>query len=236
MERFEIERVFGMHNEPKVPVGHFAIKGGAILAAADTFEITIHGRGGHAGQPHLSIDPVLVASHLVVALQSIVARETDPLQAMVITVGSINGGDTHNVIPSIVKLTGTVRTLRPDMRDLAARRLQHVAQLIPTTYGARAEVEYSRGYPVTYNHSTETNLAIEVAQSVVGDENVWVDIEPRMAAEDFSYMLEARPGAMMIVGNGDTPSLHHPAYDFNDETIPYGISYWVKLAETALRV
>ncbi|MDK1374740.1 MULTISPECIES: M20 aminoacylase family protein [unclassified Sinorhizobium] len=234
MERFGIAQVFGMHNEPGIPIGEFAIREGAILAAVDTFEITIRGRGSHAGQPHLSIDPVVAASHVVVALQSLVARETDPLQSVVITVATINGGHSPNVIPAEVRLSGTVRTLRPDTRDWAQRRLFEVASSIALAHGAAATVDYTRGYPATFNHREQTGRAIEVAQSVVGPEFVRVGIEPRMAAEDFSYMLEARPGAFIIIGNGNTANLHSPSYDFNDEAIPYGIAYWVKLAETLL--
>ncbi len=234
MEKFMIEQVYGMHNEPKLPIGHFAIRKGAILAAADTFKITIQGRGSHAGLPHLSIDPVVVASHVVVALQSIVSRETDPLQAVVITIASINGGDANNVIPSTVRLTGTVRTLRTDLRDFAEQRLGEVARSIANAHGAKADVSYNRGYPATVNHGNETDLAAQVATSIVGPAAVSIGVDPRMAAEDFSYMLEARPGAFIIIGNGDTAGLHNSDYDFNDDAIPYGISYWVALAETAL--
>jgi len=234
MDRFEIGQVYGMHNEPHIPIGQFAIRKGAILASADTFEITVKGRGGHAGQPHLSVDPVVAASHIVIALQSVISRETDPLQAVVITVASIHGGDAHNVIPTTVRLTGTIRTLRPDLRDFAARRLSDLAGSIAVAHGASAEVSHSRGYPVTFNHDAQTDLAADVARSIVGAGAVNSELEPRMAAEDFAFMLEARPGSMIIIGNGETASLHNPAYDFNDDAIPYGIAYWVHLAETTL--
>ncbi len=234
MEKFKIEQVYGMHNEPKLPIGHFAIRKGGILASADTFEILVQGRGSHAGQPHLSIDPVVAAAHVIVGLQTVVSRETDPLQAVVITVASIHGGDTHNVIPNAVRLTGTVRTLRSDLRDFGERRLKEVAQCIATAHGATASITYDRGYPVTFNHDRETDFAVAAATSIVGPAAVCAGADPRMAAEDFSYMLEARPGAFIIIGNGDTAGLHNPAYDFNDEAIPYGISYWVSLTETVL--
>jgi hippurate hydrolase len=234
MDRFKIEHIFGMHNEPHIPIGQFAIRKGAMLASADTFEITVNGRGGHAGQPHLSVDPVIAAAHIVIGLQSIVSRETDPLQAVVITVASIHGGDTHNVIPNVVTLSGTVRTLRSDLRDFAERRVRELASSVAAAHGARVEISHNRGYPVTFNHDVQTDLAAAVAQSIVGSQGVDSDVHPRMAAEDFSFMLEARPGSMIIIGNGETPGLHNPAYDFNDDAIPFGIGYWVTLIETAL--
>jgi len=234
MDKFGISQVFGMHNEPSLPVGSFAIRKGSVMAAADTFEITINGRGSHAAQPHLSIDPVLAASHVVVALQSVVSRETDPLKSLVVTVASIHGGEASNVIPAFVKLAGTVRTLLPETRDFAQKRLSEVAQATATAHGATAEVIYRRGYPVTFNHADETDFAVEIASKVAGPRAVNAGMAPHMGAEDFSYMLEKRPGAFIFVGNGDTASLHNAAYDFNDEAIPFGVSYWVTLAETAL--
>jgi hippurate hydrolase len=234
MDKFGIAQVYGMHNEPRLPVGSFAIRKGSTMAAADTFEITINGRGSHAAQPHLSIDPVLAASHVVVALQSIVSRETDPLRSLVVTVASIHGGEASNVIPAFVKLAGTVRTLLPETRDFAEKRLAEVAQLTATAHGASAEVSYHRGYPVTFNHDEETDFAIEIASKVAGPKAVNVGVPPHMGAEDFSYMLEKRPGAFIFIGNGDTANLHNAAYDFNDEAIPFGVSYWVTLAETTL--
>ena len=234
LEKFGISQVFGMHNEPHLPVGSFALRKGSIMAAADTFEITINGRGSHAAQPHMSIDPVLAASHVVVALQSIVSRETDPLKSLVVTVASIHGGQASNVIPAFVKLAGTVRTLLPETRDFAERRLREVATATATAHGATAEVTYHRGYPVTFNHDDETDFAIEIASKVAGPRAVNSGMAPHMGAEDFSYMLEKRPGAFIFIGNGDTAGLHNAAYDFNDEAIPFGVSYWVTLAETAL--
>ncbi len=234
MEKFSISQVYGMHNEPKLPVGHFATAKGGVMAAADTFEITVNGRGSHAAQPHRSIDPVLTASHIVVALQTVVARETDPLRSLVITVASIHGGEASNVIPDFVKLTGTVRTLLPETRDFAEKRLKEVVQATALVHGATADVVYSRGYPVTMNHDAETDFAAEVAGKVAGPRAVDTAMAPHMGAEDFSYMLEKRPGAFVFIGNGDTANLHNAGYDFNDEAIPFGVSYWVTLAETAL--
>lgn len=234
MEKFGISQVYGLHNEPGTPVGQFSIASGSVMAASDTFEITVTGRGSHAAAPHLSIDPVLASAHVIIALQSIVSRETDPLKSLVITVTTTHGGTAYNVIPGSVTMTGTVRTLLPETRDFAEKRLAEVAQATASAHGATAEVRYHRGYPVTFNHEAETGFAAGVASRVVGERAVNDRALPRMGAEDFSYMLEKRPGAFIFMGNGDTAGLHHPSYDFNDEALPYGISYWVTMAETAL--
>ncbi|MEZ2218609.1 M20 aminoacylase family protein [Rhizobium sp. RCC_161_2] len=234
MDKFGISEVYGMHNSPGIPVGNFAIRKGSLMAAADSFEITINGNGSHAAAPHLSIDPVLASAHVVIALQSIVSRGMDPLKSLVISVTTTHGGTAHNVIPSFVTLTGTVRTLLPETRDFAEKRIREVAQATAMAHGATADVNYHRGYPVTVNHDSETEFAIGVAGSVAGTSAVEANTAPRMGAEDFSYMLESRPGAFIFIGNGDTAGLHHPAYDFNDDVLPYGISYWVTMAEKAL--
>ncbi|MCF1463034.1 amidohydrolase [Agrobacterium vitis] len=234
MEKFGISQVFGMHNAPGVPLGDFAIRKGSLMAASDTFEITIKGKGSHAAQPHMSVDPVLVSAHVIIALQSIVSRGVDPLESLVISVTTTHGGDAYNVIPMDVTLTGTVRTLLPQIRDFAEKRVQEVASATAMAHGAIAEVHYHRGYPVTFNHAQETEFAASVAAKISGENRVKTDMAPKMGAEDFSYMLESRPGAFIFLGVGDTANLHHPAYDFNDEAIPYGISYWVELAETGL--
>ncbi|KAA6488602.1 M20 family metallopeptidase [Agrobacterium sp. SHOUNA12C] len=234
MDKFSISEVYGMHNSPGIPVGSFAIRKGSLMAAADSFEITINGNGSHAAAPHLSIDPVLASAHVVIALQSIVSRGMDPLKSLVISVTTTHGGTAHNVIPSFVTLTGTVRTLLPETRDFAEKRLKEVTQATAMAHGATAEVNYHRGYPVTVNHDNETEFAIGVAGAVAGTSAVEANTAPRMGAEDFSYMLESRPGAFIFIGNGDTAGLHHPAYDFNDDVLPYGISYWVTMAEKAL--
>ncbi|MCB5203697.1 M20 family metallopeptidase [Neorhizobium sp. T786] len=234
LEKYDIREVYGMHNAPGLPLGQFAIRKGSVMAAADTFEITVAGRGSHAAQPHLSIDPVLAAGYIVVGLQSIVSRETDPLKSLVVTVASIHGGGANNVIPDTVKMSGTVRTLLPETRDFAEKRLKELVQATALAHGAAADVMYRRGYPVTFNHDAETDFAAGVAGRIGGPNSVDMGMAPHMGAEDFSYMLERRPGAFIFIGNGDTASLHNPAYDFNDEALPYGISYWVTLAETAL--
>ncbi|MCJ7993895.1 amidohydrolase [Rhizobium cremeum] len=234
METFGISQVFGMHNAPGLPVGHFATRDGSVMAAADEFEIIVHGRGGHAAQPHTTIDPVLVSSHVVIALQAIASREVDPLKSVVVTVATVHGGEASNVIANTVKLTGTVRTLLPETRDYAEKRLGEIARGIAAGFGASVDVHYRRGYPVTFNHAEETEFALGVMRKVAGEKAVEGNMPPLMGAEDFSYMLEARPGAFVFIGNGDSANLHHSAYDFNDEAIPYGISYWVTLAENAL--
>ncbi len=235
MERFSISEVYGMHNVPGLPVGEFAIRKGPIMAATDEFTITIEGRGGHAAQPHRTIDPVVIGAQLVNALQTIVSRGTDPLDSVVLSVTQFHAGDAHNIIPQRAELAGTVRTLRPEMRDFAERRLTEVAEGVASALGASASVHYARNYPVTFNHDRETEFAAQTARNVAGGGAVNTDIAPMMAGEDFSYMLEARPGAFIFIGNGDSASLHNPAYDFNDDAIAYGISYWAQLAENALR-
>lgn len=234
MERFGIERVFGMHNLPGLPVGHFAIRPGPIMAATAEFVITVAGKGGHAAMPHNTVDPIVTGAQIVTALQTIAARMADPLQAIVVSVTKINGGHSHNIIPDSVTLEGTVRTLKKEMNALAEERLRAIAEGVAQAHGARATVRYQANYPVTVNDAAEAEFAAGIAREVAGPSQVTVDAAPLMGGEDFSYMLEARPGAFIFVGNGDSAFLHNPAYDFNDEAIPYGISYWVRLAEIAL--
>lgn len=234
MERFGIQQVFGMHNMPGLDVGTFAITPGPMMAAADTFSIQITGKGGHAAKPHGCIDPAMVTVNLVQAIQTIVSRNAAPLDSMVISVTQIHLGDTDNVIPQTAILGGTVRTFSPEMRTLAETRIKALAEHISAAFGATIEVNYQRGYPVTVNHQAETETAGNVAAAIVSEEQLDRQATPMMGAEDFSYMLESRPGAFIFIGQGDTAGLHHPEYDFNDEIIPYGCSYWVNLAETTL--
>lgn len=234
MERFGIERVFGMHNMPGLPVGRFAIRPGPIMAATAEFRITVKGQGGHAAMPHTTVDPIVVGSQIVTALQTIGSRSMDPVDSLVVSVTTFHGGDAFNVIPDKVTMTGTVRTLKDDVNALAERRMREICENIAAAYGATAEVRYQSNYPVTFNHEDDTAFAGDVAGKVAGDTLVSTDIQPLMGGEDFSYMLQARPGAFIFLGNGDTANLHNPAYDFNDEIIPHGVSYWVQLAETAL--
>ncbi|OHV75577.1 M20 aminoacylase family protein [Ensifer sp. LCM 4579] len=234
MERFGIEEVYGMHNMPGMPVGQFGSRVGPIMASTDEFSITIKGRGGHAAQPHKTVDPIAVGAQIVNALQTIASRTVDPLASIVVSVTKFNAGFAHNVIPEQAVLAGTVRALTPEVRDTGEARIRQIAESFAGAYGATAEVWYGRNYPVTVNHADETAHALAVAATIAGDGKVNAALDPMMGGEDFSYMLLARPGAFIFIGNGDTAGLHHPAYDFNDEVIPHGISYWVKLAEARL--
>jgi hippurate hydrolase len=235
MERFGVEQVYGMHNFPGLPVGEFAIRPGPIMAAADRLTIEIEGKGGHAARPHLSIDTVLVGAQIINQIQSIVSRNVDPLQAAVVSICMFHAGNTDNVIPQTALLKGTARSLDPKVRDLLEARLHAVIEGTAQLYGATAKLTYKRDYPVLRNHERETSFAASVAGDVVGGSHVNTAMVPVMGAEDFSFMLEERPGAFIFVGNGPSAGLHHPAYNFNDEVIPIGTSYWVKLVETALR-
>jgi len=234
MERFRIEEVYGMHNYPGLPLGQFAIRPGPIMAAADRIYIDIEGRGGHAARPHISIDSILVGSQILNQLQSIVARNVDPLDAAVISICQFHAGSADNIIPQTARLSGTARSLTPEVRDLLEQRVREVVEGTAKLYGAKVKLVYKRDYPVTRNHERQAEFAASVAREVAGRERVDDQAAPVMGAEDFSFMLEARPGAFIFVGNGDSAGLHHPAYDFNDEAIPIGASYWVKLVETAL--
>jgi hippurate hydrolase len=234
MDRFRIEQVYGMHNYPGLPVGEFAIRPGALMAAADRLTIEIEGKGGHAARPHISVDTVLVGAQIINQIQSIVSRNVDPLHAAVVSICMFQAGTTDNVIPQTALLRGTARSLTPEVRDILESRLHEVVEGTARLYGARAKLTYKRDYPVTRNHERETAFAASVATEVVGPAHVETNVAPVMGAEDFSFMLEARPGAFIFVGNGNSAGLHHPAYDFNDDVIPIGTSYWVKLVETAL--
>ena len=232
MERFDIDRVYGMHNMPGVAPGAFAIRPGPLCAATDEFTITITGKGGHAAMPHRTVDPIVTGAQLVTTLQAIAARNADPLDSIVVSATKFQAGTAHNVIPETALIAGTVRTLDEDVRKLAEKRLHAVAHSVCEAHGAEAHVVWKRGYPVTVNHEVETGIAAEAAEAITGAGTVPTDIRAMMGGEDFSYMLNARPGAMILIGNGDSAGLHHPAYDFNDQIIPAGISFWAKLAET----
>ena len=234
MERFSIQEVYGMHNFPGLPVGQFATRPGAVMAAADRVFIDIEGKGGHAAKPHQCIDTILVGTQIVNQIQSIVSRNVDPLGSAVVSITMFQAGFTDNVIPQTAHLRGTARSLDPAVRDLLERRLHEIVDGTAKLYGARATLTYQRDYPMTHNHERETAFAASVASEIVGKNAVDVDTAPMMGAEDFSFMLQERPGAFIFVGNGPTAGLHHPAYDFNDEAIPVGTSYWVRLAETAM--
>jgi amidohydrolase len=233
MDRFGIEQVYGMHNGPGIPVGSFAIRTGPIMAATDSIDIKIEGLGGHAARPHKCIDSVLVGSQLITALQSIVSRTVDPLESAVISICEFHAGNARNVIPQTAELRGTVRTLTPEVRELVEKRVREVVDGVAKMSGAKIDLVYERGYPVTKNHPSQTDIATRIAKEIAGETNVH-EAPPMMGAEDFAYMLEARPGAFIFCGNGDSAGLHHPAYNFNDEAILYGTSYWIKLVENTL--
>jgi amidohydrolase len=233
MERFAIDQVYGMHNGPGIPVGSFAIRTGPIMAATDSIDIRIEGHGGHAARPHKCIDSVLVGAQLITALQSIVSRNVDPLDSAVISMCEFHAGNARNVIPQTAELRGTVRTLTEEVRSLVEKRVREVVAGVAQIAGAKIDLVYERGYPVTVNHASQTDVATQVAKEIAGDANVH-ETQPMMGAEDFSYMLEARPGAFIFCGNGNSAGLHHPAYNFNDEAIVYGTSYWIKLVENTL--
>ncbi len=233
MDRFGIREVYGMHNMPGIPGGQFAIRSGAFFASADQFTIVVRGRGGHAAKPHVTVDPAVAASHVVVALQTVASRGVDPMKAVVVSVCGIRTeSDTHNVIPQSVRLQGTIRALDADVRDFAERRVREIADATARAHLAEADVRQTRGYPVMVNSDAETNFARRVAESVTGRETM--SVPPIMGAEDFSYMLEARPGSYILLGNGDTAPVHNAGYDFNDAVIPAGVSYWADLVETRM--
>ena len=233
MDRFGIQQVYGMHNGPGIPVGNFAIRPGPIMAGGDAVVIQIEGRGGHAARPHRCIDSVLVGAQLITALQSIVSRSVDPLESAVISICQFDAGHARNVIPQTAELKGTVRTLNGEVRKLVERRVREVVAGIAQATGAKIELTYDRGYPVTVNHAAQTDVAVRAARDIAGDANV-EEMAPLMAGEDFAFMLEQRPGALIFCGNGDSAGLHHPEYNFNDEALVFGTSYWIKLVENTL--
>ena len=233
MERFAIDEVYAMHNEPGLPIGHFAIRPGPLLAASDEFEIVVTGVGGHAADPHLAVDTTLVAAQIVVSLQTIVARSVDPLHRVVVTVGTFETDSrASNVIAHRVTMRGTVRTLDAECRTLAETRIREIAAGTAAAFGATAEVTWDAGYPVTVNTPEHTAYAATVARAVGTDVDDAVD--PIMPSEDFSYMLEERPGAYIMLGNGESAACHHPSFDFADAAIPFGASWFSGMVEARL--
>ncbi len=229
MDRWGIQEVYGMHNWPGKPVGSFAIRPGAFFASADTFEIEFEGKGGHAAKPQDVVDTTVMASQAVLALQTIISRNADPVEQGVVSVTSFEtSSKAFNVIPQRVTLRGTVRTMKNEIRDLAERRIAEVCQGVAATFGGTVSVTYERGYPVMVNSPEQTEFAADVARSVSGD---CEEAPLVMGGEDFAFMLEERPGAYILVGNGDTAMVHHPEYNFNDEAIPAGCSWWAEIVE-----
>jgi hippurate hydrolase len=240
-ERFPCEAVYALHNWPSLAAGKMAVRPGPVLAATDEMRITIRGRGGHGAMPHLTADPVVAAAQVITALQTIASRNANPLDAIVVSICSMETSQlgTFNVIPGHVLLVGTVRTFKPETRDLAERRVREIAVSISQALGTSAEIEYRRGYPATVNTEREAVFAAKVGERVFGAANVVTDAEPTMGGEDFSFMLQARPGAYVFLGQGGGPSgcfLHNPGYDFNDEVIPLGAGYLAALVEESLPI
>jgi len=230
MDRWGIQEVYGLHNMPGLPVGAFATRVGPLLASTDEFEIVVTGKGGHAAAPHEAVDTTLVGAQIVVALQSVVSRHINPIHAVVLTVGTFEtDSSAPNVIAHQVRMSGTVRTLDPEARSMVGPRIREIAEYTAKAYGAEATVHWHPGYPVTVNSEAETGYALEAARAVSGD--VDGETDPIMPGEDFSYMLEERPGAYMFLGNGETPMCHHPAYIFDDDAIPFGCSWFAELVE-----
>ncbi|SDF42285.1 M20 aminoacylase family protein [Sulfitobacter delicatus] len=229
MDRWGIQEVYGMHNWPGMPTGSFGIRPGSFFAATDQFDITFEGRGGHAAKPHETIDTTVMSAQAVLALQTITARNADPVEQIVVSVTSFEtSSKAFNVIPQKVQIKGTVRTMSSDMRSLAEKRINEICAGIAATFGGTADVTYHRGYPVMVNHEEQTEFAADVARSISGD---CVEAPLVMGGEDFAFMLEERPGAYILVGNGDTAAVHHPEYNFNDEAIPAGCSWWAGIVE-----
>lgn len=234
MERFGVQEVYGLHNWPGVAEGTFAIRPGPFFAATDVFDIEIEGRGGHAAKPHETVDPVVISAQLVSALQSIASRNADPTEQLVVSVTSINSSsNAFNVIPKSVHLRGTVRTMSGEMRDLAETRMQALCDGIGAGFGGTITLNYQRSYPVMVNHEEQTEFAANVARSVSGD---CAEAPLIMGGEDFAYMLEERPGAYILMGNGDTAKVHNPDYNFNDNAIPAGCSWWAEIIEQRMPV
>ena len=234
MENFKIDEVYGMHNWPGVELGKFAIRSGPFFAASDFIEATISGKGGHAAKPQETIDPTVIASQIVVALQTIASRRADPVKQVVVSVTSFEtSSNAFNVIPQEVKIKGTVRTLDPDVRDLAEKEFLRITELTAEALGGSADAKFTRGYPVMSNTSEQTEFAAKVARDVAGE---CAEAPLVMGGEDFAYMLEERPGAYILLGNGDSSPVHHPEYNFNDDAIPFGCSWLVELVEQKMPV
>jgi len=244
-DKFPMQAVYGMHNWPGLKEGQFALSAGPVMASSNEFKITIHGKGCHAALPHNGIDPVVIACQMVQAFQTIISRNKKPVDAGVISVTMINAGEATNVVPDHCELQGTVRTFSIEVLDMIEQRMRDIATHTCAAFGATCTFEFERNYPPTINHSAESSFAREVMADIVGADNVLAQ-EPTMGAEDFSYMLQAKPGVYCFIGNGDGVhremghgegpcTLHNPNYDFNDALIPLGATYWVKLVEASLR-
>jgi amidohydrolase len=240
-EKFPMEAVFGMHNWPGPQVGSFAVSPGPVMASSNEFKITFHGKGGHAALPHNAVDPIIMATQAVQAFQSIISRNKKPIEAGVISVTMFHAGEATNVIPDSCELQGTVRTFTTELIDLVEKRMKEISEGLAAAFGGTVDFEFARNYPPTINSEKEALFAASVMAEIVGSENVTKQ-EPTMGAEDFAYMLQAKPGAYCFIANGDGTHremghgggpcmLHNPSYDFNDDLIPLGATYWVRLTE-----
>jgi hippurate hydrolase len=234
MERFGIEQIYGLHNVPGMPIGTFGIRKGPIMAATDGIEINIEGRGGHPGFPHQCIDSILVGTQLVVAIQPILSQNVDPLETAGISFHQFQSGTNQRVIAQTAELLGSMRTLNPEVRTLVKKRIKEVVDGVALVTGAKIDLTIQNTDAMVFNSPEQTDVAIRAAKDVAGEDKL-IETPPVLGGEDFSYMAEARPGAFIWCGNGDTAGLHNPAYNFNDEAIPYGTSFWVKFVENALR-
>ncbi len=239
-EKFHVDSVYGMHNWVGLEAGHFGVGVGPIMAAADTFDLIINGKGGHAAMPHQCIDPIIIASQVLTALQSISSRNTHPVDSLVISVTQIHAGDAYNIIPDTVKMHGTVRTFLPETRDEIPSKMLKVSEGVCNAMGASCELNYIHGYPATVNSIAETDISAKAAIDLVGEDKVVRNPTPSMASEDFSYMLQARPGCYVWLGIGTVEdknrfSLHSSNYDFNDHVLPIGAAYWATLVENELQ-
>jgi amidohydrolase len=234
---FPVDTVWGMHNFPGQELGTFGVCPGPAMAAADTFDIRLKGLGTHAAFPHMGTDVMVAAGQLITALQTVASRSMDPMEHVVLSVTQMHAGDTYNIIPEEITLKGTVRSFKQEVQDVAEASMRKIADGIGAAFGIEVEITYRRGYPATINDVTESDYAATIAADVVGAENVMTGLPPKMGAEDFSFMLNERPGCYIWIGNGPGEGgcyLHNPGYDFNDEALPIGASYWARLVETRL--
>ena len=236
MDRFGIAQVYGIHNAPNLPLGHFQTTQGALMAAVDTAWVTVTGKGGHAATPQVCTDPIPAIVSMVSALQTIVSRNLDPLDELVVSITQIHVGSADNITPETGWFCATIRSFTPEVREMVERRFHEIVAGIAAAHGVRAEIRYDKGYPPTVNHAEEARFAVDVAREVSGRDAVNDDAGREMGSEDFAYMLEARPGAFLFMGIGPGAGLHHPAYDFNDEAAPIGASFFARLVERALPV
>ncbi len=234
MSRFGIQEVYAMHTEPGLPIGQFATNSGPVGASVDGFRIAVNGKGAHGASPHVSVDPLVVGANILLALQTVVARNVHPMESAVLTIGALNGGNAGNTIPSSAELRGTTRSFNPEVRDLLEERIKSIAENVAKAYGATTTVGYRRMYPPTVNHERETEFAVQAAMKITDDDKVNPNLEPLMGSEDFAFMLEERPGNITLIGNGDSAGVHDSKYNFDDAALPYGIAYFVELIEAGM--